>query len=110
MVSRTRDNHGSREIERRSEFRAKSSFSAPWPGSCLRGRHPSAGEGIMKKSPVALGFALVLAVGTAFAQSAPSLADRLASVGRHYGDANGNIPLNLIGGGVLYVATADGQD
>ncbi|MDI1450939.1 hypothetical protein [Polyangium sp. 6x1] len=63
----------------------------------------------MKKSTVSLGFALVLAVGTVFAQTAPpSLSARLAAVGQYYGNANGKIPLHLTGGGVLYVATANG--
>ncbi|MDI1480377.1 hypothetical protein [Polyangium sp. y55x31] len=63
----------------------------------------------MKKSTVSLGFALILAVGSVFAQVAPpSLSARLSAVGQYYGDANGKIPLHLTGGGVLYVATANG--
>ncbi|MDC3955319.1 hypothetical protein [Polyangium jinanense] len=39
-----------------------------------------------------------------------SLSDRLAAVGRHYGDAVGYIPIHTKNDGVKYVATADGQD
>ncbi|MDI1479405.1 hypothetical protein QHF84_22510 [Polyangium sp. y55x31] len=52
---------------------------------------------------------MALVASTAIAQVANSLSDRLATVGRYYGDAAGYIPIITRTDGIKYVATADGQ-
>ncbi len=61
----------------------------------------------MKNSSWMVGICLTLAVGTAIAQVAPTLAEQLRSVASYYGDSWGRIPVTLVTGEVKYIATAD---
>ena len=57
----------------------------------------------------AVGLFVALAASTALARVTTSRSDRLAAVGRHYGDAAGYIRIATTTDGFKFVATADGQ-
>lgn len=64
----------------------------------------------MKRNSILLAFGVVLATCAAIAKATPSSCDRLAALGRHYGDAAGSIPIATATDGLKYVATAEGRD
>lgn len=63
----------------------------------------------MKTSRCVVGLILVLTVGTAVAQAAPTLAVRLRGLASYYGDSQGRIPVNLDTGEVLYVSISENR-
>ncbi|WP_257458086.1 hypothetical protein [Archangium lipolyticum] len=63
----------------------------------------------MKTSRRVVGLLLVLTVGTAVAQAAPTLAARLRGLASYYGDSQGRIPVTLDTGEVLYVSTSESR-